>query len=105
MTTVTVSDALKTALETIRDENEELSSLEQTIQFVIENPAEYVTSIDGYEETLEEPIKVTTATKARVKAIKEMNDYSDYDDVLRSKIGAPKRNTPGEEPVDVRSLS
>lgn len=102
-TTITISEALKAALEDERDK-EDLGSLDATIRHVIEHPESGARTLPGYAETLTEPIKVRDSTKARVKSLKEMEGYADYEAVLRERIGAAPRDT-GEEPVDVRPLS
>ena len=103
-TTITISEALKGALEHVREEME-LGSLDATVNWVIENPQDWGLELRGDELTLTEPIKVQRGTQQRVKSLKEMGTYQDYDAVLRAKIGAPDRVTPGERPVDVRPLS
>lgn len=102
-TTITISEALKSALVAIRDD-EELASLDSTIHHVIENRRPHPPALDGHEETLTEPVKVAESTKSRLKSLKESGGYADYEAVLRDKLGAPARDT-GEEPVDVRPLS
>lgn len=102
-TTITISEALKAALVDIRDDNEELSSLDSTICHVIDHRRPHAARLTGYEETLTEPVKVAEATKSRLKSLKESGDYADYEAVLRDRIGASQRDT-GEEPVDVRPL-
>lgn len=105
-TTITISEALKGALEDLRDEaHDGLTSLDATINFVLDHPDDYDVAVTGYEETLTEPVKVEDATQTRVNAEKKRGDYADYDAVLRDRIGAPERETGGEEPVEVRPLS
>lgn len=104
MTTITISDALKSALEYIRDTTDGLDSLDATINHVIDQPEDRGVELDGHEKTLSETIKVHTRTKNRVKAIKEMGDFADYDAVLRDRIGARERDTGEEEPVELDPL-
>lgn len=102
MTTVTLSDALKSELERIRDERE-IKSLDETINHVLDNPVDGHRPLHGDAARLTEPVKVTDETKERVRTTKEMGKYRDYEAVLRDKVGAAPRDT-GEEPVDVRPL-
>lgn len=102
MTTITVSEALKAELKRIRDERE-LQSLEATLNHVLDHPIEGQKQLPGNDETLTEPIKVRSGTKDRVKALKEMEEYRDYEAVIRDKIGAAPRER-GEEPIDIEPL-
>jgi len=103
-TTLTISEALKGELESVRDELE-LASLNETVLHLMRNPRVGSRQVEGHDKTLTEPIKVSTFTQKVVQRARDGNvQFRDYEDVLRDRAGVVRRDT-GEEPIEVRPLS
>jgi len=101
-TTLTISKALKAELERIRDVRG-LRSLNATIQQLLRESISGDRPVDGNDETLTEPVKVSGFTRSAVQRVRDNEGHRDYEDVLRDRAGIARRDT-GEEPIDIRPL-
>lgn len=106
-TTIALSTALKDALEDLQEsqdeEFEKRISMNDVILHILKSPGDNDINISGYEQTLDEHVKVKKSTRAELKRIKENEGHKDYEAVIRARGGIPKRDS-GEEPIDVGSL-
>lgn len=103
VTTLTISEALKQELVRIKTDNE-FKSLNETIEHLIRNPRASRRPIEGYDDTLTEPVKVTEFTRSAVQRERDRGNYNDYEAVLRNVAGVEPREV-GEGPIEVRPLS
>lgn len=101
--TITVSEALKTELERVRDAHAHYS-LDETINYVLRNPRTAQQKLDGYERKLSEPIRVSNSTKERLRFARDRGGFSDFEAVIRDHRGIVPRDTGSEEPVKLRPL-
>jgi len=102
-TTVTVTSPLKAHLETIKQERG-LSSLNEVIQSVLENPVDSQYEIPDA-NTRDNPagIKISTTTLEWLKGRKQASEYNNYEDFLRHLTGASSRQK-GEQPIEWEPL-
>jgi hypothetical protein len=107
-TTITVSDALKSHLHQIKQDYGEyavdgVSTLYDSLEYLLDNQYDTEISIDGYEETLDKPIKVPKPLLDRVKAEKEMLNARDYEETIRTRANIEQRDI-GERPIQTGEL-
>lgn len=104
-TTVTLSEALKNHLRDVAGLNEEngvegVGTLESALLHILENPYEEEQSVTGYEETLNDPVKVSDETLEDLKTLRDQDlDARDYEEAIREQANIKRRDI-GEEPVD-----
>lgn len=103
MTTVTISDALKSELVRIRDTHE-FTSLDQTIVHIIRNPLTGERTITGNDDVLTNPVKVNEVTRELLQRLRDKEGHDDYEAVLRSRAGIAPRDH-GERPIDLSPIS
>lgn len=109
-TTIALSEALKTALETLqdelndnRDEDEEYITMNDLVLSLVQQPNSHSITVSGHEKTLSEHISVEEFTREELKRIRNEEGFTDYEAVIRDRAGLPARET-GEEPIEVGSL-
>lgn len=109
-TTIALSEALKTGLEALQSElnsangETEYVTMNDIVLQLIQGPSSHSIELNGEEDTLTEHISVEEFTREELKRIRNENGFSDYEAVIRERANLPKRDTGGEEPVDVSPL-
>lgn len=107
-TTITLSDALKSHLHEIKNDQGEyavdgVSTLHDSLAYLIDNPYDEEISVDGYDKTLDEPVKVPKPLLGRVKELKEEFGARDYEETVRTQANIKQRDM-GEQPIEVTKL-
>lgn len=110
-TTIAVSEALKDTLESVqttlntsRDPEQDNLGLNEVVKRIVRGEVSQSLSISGPEQTLDERVWVSEYLRDELNRIKNEEDFSDYEAVIRNRAGLPRRDV-GEEPVDTSSLS
>lgn len=106
--TVTVSDALKEHLDEIKRDNTEHSvdgvdTLHGAMAWLLDGGHDEQIAIDGYDETLDEPVKVPLPLLERVREAKADGDYRDYEELLRDRGNIEQREM-GEQPIEITKI-
>ena len=101
-TTISLTEALKDHLRDIAGSEsvDGVSTLHEALLHILKNPYEDTIEIDGYDETLNDPIKVPDETLDEVKALRDKLDARDYEEAIRERANIAHRDV-GEEPVEV----
>lgn len=107
-TTVTVSEALKEHLNAIKADYHKysvdgVSTLHGAMEWLINEGYDEQISIEGYDETLEKPIKVPLSLFNRVRELKEEHGFRDREELLRE-LGNIEHRDRGEEPIEVTKI-
>lgn len=106
--TVTVSEALKQHLHEIKEDNydfdvEGVNTLHGAMEWLLDEGHDEKIEIEGYEETLDEPVKVPLPLLNRVRELKEKDNYRDYEELLRERANIEQREM-GERPIEVTKI-
>ncbi|SDG41956.1 helix-turn-helix transcriptional regulator [Halorientalis regularis] len=99
-TTITISEALKSHLWEVKETVEGVDSLHEALLYILENPHDETRPVEGYDETLNDPIKVPEETLDEVRVLRDEISVQDYEAAIRKKANIERRDV-GEEPVDV----
>lgn len=104
ISTVTVSEALKQHLHEIKQNShdhsvEDVNTLHGAMEWLLDEGHDEKISVEGYEETLDEPVKVPMPLFNRVRKLREKYNC-DSEKLLRDR-GNIKSRELGEQPVDV----
>ena len=107
-TSLTLTEALKDHLRDVAGMNETkgvegVRTLHGALIHILENPYESEKSISGYEETLNDPIKMSDETLEELKALRDQRGARDYEEAIRERANIEPRDV-GETPVDVSDL-
>lgn len=98
-TTVSMSEALKDHLRDVRDNTAEVSTLHGALLYLLDNPYSCQKELDGYDATLNDPIKVPEETLETVKKLRNRMGARDYEAAIRRKTNIVQRDV-GEEPIE-----
>lgn len=104
LTTVTLSEALKDHLRELKegDDTESMrnvQTLQDALLYLLENPYDKEQSISGYEQTLDDPIKVSSETLDELRDRKDSANSRNYEEAIREQANIDSRDV-GEEPVE-----
>lgn len=99
-TTISLTEALKDHLRNVKDDTTGVSTLHEALLHIIDNPHPEEVVLDGYEKTLNDPVKVSKETLGDVKKMRDDLNASDYEAAIRQKANIRQRDL-GEEPVEI----
>ncbi len=104
-TSLSLSKALKQHLRDVAGLNDGdgvtgVRTLHGALLHILENPYDEPRSIDGYEKTLDDPVKVSEQTLSELKALRDQTGARDYEQAIRERANIEPRDV-GEEPVEV----
>lgn len=101
-TTISLSEALKDHLREVV-EREGLGALHEGLSYILDNPYDEQIEIDGYDETLNDPVKTPSELQTRVKRLRDEYGAQDYEEAVREQANI-KHRPMGEEPIEVTKL-
>lgn len=106
--TVTISEALKNHLHKVKgDKSEfavkEVTTLHDALEYLLDHTYDETVEVDGYEETLDEPVKVPVDLHKRVKSLKHESNARDYEELIRGRANIENRDM-GEQPIEVTKI-
>lgn len=105
-TSLTISEALKDHLRVVAgktdgsDGVDGVQTLHTALLHILECPYDEQISIDGYEETLSDPVKVSTDTLDDLRALRDQTGARDYEQAIRERANIEPRDV-GEEPIEL----
>lgn len=104
-TSLSLSEALKDHLRDVAGMNESdgvegVRTLHGALIHILENPYDEEKSISGYEETLNDPVKVSDEMLTELKALRDQRGARDYEEAIRERANIEPRDV-GERPVEV----
>ncbi|TSD08560.1 hypothetical protein DP107_19295 [Haloglomus irregulare] len=107
-TSLSLSEALKDHLRDVAGMNERsgvkgVETLHGALLYILKNPYDEEQIVEGYEETLTDPVKVSDKTLEDMKALRDETGSRDYEEAIRKEANIEKRDR-GEEPIDVTDL-
>lgn len=107
-TSLSLSEALKDHLRDVAGINKGsgvrgVETLHGALLYILKNPYDEQQTVEGYEETLTDPVKVSDETLERMKSLRNKTGSRDYEEAIRKGANIEKRDR-GEEPIDVTDL-
>ena len=108
MVTYNISEALKNHLREIKGSDSKyaikrVDTFYEAVKYLLENPYNEEISIEGYEDTLNERIKIPESLYDRINECKKELDAVDREAALRRAANIEQRDH-GERPVEITKI-
>ncbi len=108
-TSLSLSEALKSHLRDVAGLNEgrgvdSVGTLHGALLYILENPYDKEMTLVGYEERLNDPVKVSDETLEKLKGLRDLTGARDYEEAIRERANIESRDVGGERPVEISDI-